>query len=34
MNRQRAVSQFTNVKHNTKRHCPEDLSCDACCVCV
>lgn len=32
--RDRTISNYASVKHPTKQHCPEDLSCGACCRCV
>jgi predicted RNase H-like nuclease (RuvC/YqgF family) len=34
MSRLRTVSQYTNVRHNSKRHCRDDLACAGCCSCV
>lgn len=34
MSRQRTITQYTTIRHHNKRHCPEDLTCQACCSCV
>jgi phage shock protein A len=34
MRKQRTISQYTTIKHDNKRHCPEDLACEGCCSCV
>jgi hypothetical protein len=34
MSRPRTVSQYTAVRHESKRHCRDDLACAGCCSCV
>jgi len=34
MSRLRTVSQYTTLRHDSKQHCPQDLSCKGCCSCV
>jgi hypothetical protein len=34
MRKQRTLSQYHSVRHNSKQHCPEDIACRQCCKCV
>lgn len=34
MSRLRTVSQYTTVRHESKRHCRDDVACAGCCSCV
>lgn len=34
MGKDRAKSQYHSVKHTTKQHCSQDISCQQCCKCV
>jgi hypothetical protein len=34
MNRKRITSEYNAPRHDSKRHCKDDLACQGCCSCV